>query len=855
MKSLHASAAKRLQDYQPPAWLVPDTQLKFELDHQRTLVHAKLHVVRNGQHDQHLSLDGEGLELLELRINGEVQPLPNRRDGLTLAIAGDAADVETVVAIRPDQNSRLMGLYASGAHLCTQCESEGFRRITYFPDRPDVLSRFDVRLEGDRGRYPVLLSNGNAVARGELPGGRHFVEFHDPFPKPCYLFAAVAGDLGALEDNFTTMSGRNVRLAIYAERPDVPRCRHAMDSLKAAMAFDEEQYGREYDLDVFSIVAVHDFNFGAMENKSLNVFNAKYVLADAETATDFDFDSIARVVGHEYFHNWSGDRITLRDWFQLSLKEGFTVFREQHFCAALNSPAVKRIESARNLREIQFPEDAGPLAHPVRPTSYVEITNFYTATIYEKGAELIRMMATHLGPERFRRATDRYFADNDGQAVRIEEFLAAMASEGLDAQLFQRWYEQPGTPSVRLAMTHDPRRRQLELLFTQANAKAPEAAPLPIPLRFALFAADGRKLLERNDLLLTARETRVLLDDVDALPIASLNRSFAAPITAGPPADAQGLQILAAHEDDPFARYEALQQLMLLALGHAVRRGREDGFADVAAAIAPLLAGWEADPALVAEMLLLPSEIAIGDQLERINPAKVHYYRERLSTHLARAFRRRMWAIFDACTTRADDLSGDAKGRRRLKSVLLSMLMADADSDAPARALRLFHTADGMTERMAALSALANAHGPAHDEALQSFYDRYQHLPEVLDKWFLVQAQSSRPDTLQTVERLLAHEKYDRRNPNRLRALIGGFGRNEACFHASDGAGYRLLVDEVLAVDRINPQPAARLIQPLMRWRRFAGPWGPRMRAELQRIRGLDGLSRDLGEVVNNGLG
>lgn len=856
MKSSAASPAPtRLQDYAPPAWLVPHTKLTFELAQDRTLVRATLEVVRNGPHTDPLLLDGEELELLELHIDGVPQSLPEgSQNGLSIDIVGDNATITTLVAINPARNSRLMGLYVSGAHLCTQCESEGFRRITYFPDRPDVLSCFDVHLEADQSRYPVLLSNGNPGASGQLPGNRHFAEWHDPFPKPAYLFAVVAGNFGALQDSFTTASGHEVQLAIHAEQPDVARCHHAMSCLKQAMAFDEVHYGREYDLDVLNIVAVRDFNFGAMENKGLNIFNAKYVLADFDTATDADFDAIATVVAHEYFHNWSGNRVTLRDWFQLSLKEGFTVFRDQHFSASVNSPAVKRITTARNLRQVQFPEDAGPLAHPVRPQSYVEITNFYTATIYEKGAELIRMMATHLGPEAFRRASDQFFATNDGKAVRIEEFLHAMAGEGLDADAFLRWYEQAGTPHISLRMVHDRPSRTLELMFEQSNPGAPDAPPLPIPMRFALFDEFGQKLHERNDLLLTDQQTSLRLDGIDQLPIASLNRGFAAPITAGPPPSAQGLQILAAHEDDPFARAEALQQLMLLALHHAITTGREDGFASVAQTLAPLIADWQDDPALVAEMILPPTEISIGHMLERIHPAKVHASRQALCRYLARRFGPDLWQIVEACRTAPGDLSPHAKGLRRLNSVLLGVLITDDQSDADARILRLFHEAGGMTDRMAALSALNHSLSPARDEALDKFMQTYRHLPEVLDKWFLLQSSSSRPDTLATVRQLLAHPMYDRRNPNRLRAVLAGFGQNEARLHDLQGHGYRLLANEVLAVDAINPQPAARLIQPLMRWRRFAGPWGQRMQAELLRISGLSSLSRDLREVVTNGL-
>lgn len=845
---------KHLGDYRPPDWLVPEVALEFQLSPARTLVRSRLTVARNGDHARPLRLDGEELELLALWVDGAETACPNgSADGLELAIAGESAVVETLVAIRPDANSRLMGLYASGGILCTQCEAEGFRRITYFLDRPDVLSRYHVRLEADREAYPVLLSNGNPGAAGPLPDGRHFAEWTDPHPKPSYLFAAVAGRLSALRDSFTTASGRSVDLAIWVAAADVPRCRHAMDSLKASMAWDEIHYGREYDLDMFNIVAVHDFNFGAMENKGLNIFNAKYVLADAETATDWDFDSISAIVAHEYFHNWSGNRVTCRDWFQLSLKEGFTVFRDQQFSASRNSAAVKRIESVRQLRSSQFPEDDGPLAHPVRPESYMEISNFYTATVYDKGAELIRMMATVMGPERFRRATDRYFAAHDGEAATVEDFLAAMATEGLDIGRFRRWYEQPGTPRVSARMRRDAD-GALEILFTQTNPKAAGQAPLPIPMRFALFGADGRTLHERDDLVLTEAETRVSVGGVDGLPVLSLNRGFAAPVIAGPPPDRPGLALLARHEGDPFARYEAVQQLMLAALTGSIATGRAEGHADVVATAEALLKGWEADPAFVAEALLLPSESLIGDQLAQVDPAAIHASREALRRALDSGLRDRLWEIWHACETEPDDLSPRAKGLRRLKGILLSLLMASDSHEATAAAFLQFTDARTMTDRMSALNALSHSRAVERDEALKLFQARFAAFPEVMDRWFLVQASSTRPDTLAVVQRLLQHPDFDARNPNRLRALVLGFASNQPRFHAADGAGYALLARQVRSVDRLNPQSAARLVQPLTRWRRLAAPWGPAMRAELEGIAGSSGLSRDLTEVVTSGL-
>ncbi len=845
-------APKNLIDYAPPDWRVPQATLRFELDAVRTLVHARLEVQCASADGRPLRLDGEGLELLALRIDGVEQPLPNARDGgLELALAGRQAVVETVVAICPSANTQLMGLYASGGALCTQCEAEGFRRITYFPDRPDVLTRFSVRLEADLQACPVLLGNGNPGDAGLLGGGRHFAEWDDPFPKPSYLFALVAGRLEALRDTFTTVSGRVVQLAIWVEAADIPRCGHAMASLKQAMAWDERVYGREYDLDVFNIVAVSDFNFGAMENKGLNIFNAKYVLADADTATDHDFDSIAAVVAHEYFHNWSGNRVTCRDWFQLALKEGFTVFRDQQFSADLGSAAVRRIEMVRSLRSQQFPEDAGPMAHPVRPESYLEINNFYTTTVYNKGAEVIRMMAEQLGPERYRRACDRYFAENDGTAATVEDFLAAMATEGLDAPRFLRWYSQAGTPKLTVDLQHFAEEGRALLHVAQTNPRhGALQEPQPIPLSVALFSADGRMMAARADLLLTDAEDTFMFQGIDAAPILSMNRGFAAPVRLASAPDRAALAVLAAHEDDPFARYEALQQLMHSALSDSMAAGRDVGHGDVVAAVASALAGWGADPAFVAEAILLPSESLVGDQQIWVNPPAILAARDALRLSIRQALAGPLWEVFAACQADGRDLSARAKGLRRLKGITLGYLMAGDPDDATAAAFAMFEAASCMTDRMAALSALSHSHSAAREDALRQFYDRYQGLPEVLDKWFAVQAASTRTDTLEVVQRLAEHPQFDLRNPNRLRALALGFAGNQARFHDPSGAGYAWLAGQVLAADRINPQSAARLVGPLARWRRLQHPLGLRMHDQLVAIRKTPGLSRDVSEVV-----
>ena len=836
----------RLRDYRPPAWLVPEVALSFELEAAATRVTATLQVRRNGKRAEPLVLDAQDLTLVSVRVDGVAVDAAIAGERLTLDIAGDTATVETVVEIHPAANTKLMGLYASGGLLCTQCEAEGFRRITPFPDRPDVLSVYTVRLTADAATYPVLLANGNEVATGQLAGGRHWAEWHDPWPKPCYLFAAVAGDLQPFRDSFTTRSGREVALAIWVAAADLPRCSHAMAALKAAMAWDEVNYGREYDLDCFNIVAVADFNFGAMENKGLNVFNSRYILADAETATDADFDAVAAVVAHEYFHNWTGNRVTCRDWFQLSLKEGLTVFRDQQFSADQGSAAVRRIDDVRTLRAIQFPEDAGPLAHPIRPDHYIEISNFYTATVYNKGAEVIRMLWTLLGRDGFRAGTDLYFDRHDGQAVTTEDFVRAMEdASGRDLAQFRRWYAQAGTPRVAASLRHDAAARTATLTLGQSGV----AEPLPLPLRVALFGRDsGARLGDERLVVLDAATATLSFADIDEAPVASLNRGFSAPVIVEAVVPRAELAFLSAHDDDPFARYEALQRLGLAVLG-------DDGPADdlVAAIGATLASGL--DPAFVAEAVLLPSEAFTGDQAAVVDPDRIHARREGLRRTIGTALHGDWWSAYRGNAANRYELTPEAKGRRRLRNVALGYLMAAGDDEATRTAFAQFNDADNMTDRMAALGVLSNAQAAERDDALRLFYERYRHDPLVIDKWFSTQALSTRPDTLAAVRALQAHPDFTMANPNRLRALIGAFAANQARFHAADGAGYRLLADAVLAVDGSNPQSAARLLQPLGRWRRFDAARGASMRGELQRVVAVPGLSKDSFEIASKSLG
>jgi aminopeptidase N len=849
----------RRADYRPPAWLVPETRLDFDLDPAVTRVKATLSVVRHGAHDEPLRLDGAGQTLLSVMVDGvAVNDWRLEDEQLVVPLAGGAHIVETEVEIAPDRNTQLMGLYASGGNLCTQCEAEGFRRITYFPDRPDVLSRYTVRMEADQARYPVLLANGDPVASGEHGSGKHWAEWRDPFPKPSYLFAIVAGDLAVNRGSFVTASGRTVELGIWVRAADLPKTDHALHALKLAMAWDERVYGREYDLDVFNIVAVDDFNFGAMENKGLNIFNSRYILADPDTATDYDYDGIAAVVAHEYFHNWSGNRITCRDWFQLSLKEGFTVYRDQGFSADQGSAAVKRIEDVRGLRASQFPEDAGPLAHPVRPDSYQEISNFYTATIYNKGAELIRMIATILGPEAFRAATDLYFARFDGTAATCEDFVACMEeASGVDLTQFRRWYTQAGTPRVAASLSHEPGGGRATLRLSQhvpATPGQPEKAAMVLPLKLRLFGADtGRPLTDERLVLLDQPAETLVFDQIGERPVLSINRGFSTPVVVESDRSAADLAFLSAHDDDPFARYEAMQQLMLDTLVAATVEGRADHTA-VIAAIAGTLDDPELDHAYLAEVVMLPSEAFVGDQLATIDPDAIHTAREGLRRAIGAALADGWRQLYAVTEQGGYAYTPEAKGKRRLRGVALGYLAAGGDPAIGTLAFRQFEAADNMTDRMAALTTLANGDFAERVAALDIFYNRYADNALVLDKWFQTQALSSRDDTGAVVAELARHPDFTLANPNRARSLIGAFSVNQRAFHAADGAGYRFLADQLIALDKLNPQTAAKLLPPLGRWRRLDRARGALMRRELDRIVATPGLSKDLFEQASKSL-
>jgi aminopeptidase N len=855
-----------LKDYRPPAFLIDRVALRVELGETETLVHARLELRRNPdatEREESLRLHGEGLEPLACVLDGvplEASRLSIDGEGLTLLGMPDRGVLETQVRIHPERNTALEGLYRSGAMFCTQCEAEGFRKITWFLDRPDVMARFTTTIVADAARYPVLLSNGNPVGQGRLEDGRHWVRWEDPFPKPAYLFALVAGDLRAVEDRFTTASGREVALRIFVEPENLDKCDHAMSSLKKAMRWDEQVYGREYDLDLYMIVAVNDFNMGAMENKGLNLFNAKFVLASPETATDSDFDGIEGVIAHEYFHNWTGNRITCRDWFQLSLKEGFTVFRDQEFSADMGSRGVKRIQDVRRLRQYQFAEDAGPMAHPVRPDAYLEINNFYTMTVYEKGAEVVRMQARLLGPERFRRATDLYFQRHDGQAVTTEDFVRCMEEAGgLDLGQFRRWYEQAGTPLLAAQGRYDPEARRYSLLVTQScppTPGQPVKAPLHIPLAVGLLDGQGRELVPTRLLEVRSEQQSFVFDDIQAPPIPSLLRGFSAPVRLQYDYSDQELALLLAHDSDGFSRWDAAQTLAQRILLQRLADPQAVLPAHFVAAFRQALADAGTDPALLAECLELPSEAYLGDQMAQVDPEAIHAARESVLSALAAALGDEWLASYQGCR---DDgpyrITPAAIGRRKLKRLSLEYLMHGPGTEGLTLCVAQYRQGHNMTEVQAALNLLAHSDAPEREEVLADFERRWQHDPLVMDKWFSAQALSQRADTLAQVQRLEGHPAFSLRNPNKVRALIGAFcNQNPARFHAADGSGYSYLVERVLALDPLNPQIAARLLRAIARWRRYDPARQALMKAGLERVAGSSGISRDLYEVAAKSL-
>jgi len=863
--------AIQLADYRPPAFLVDEAHLTFDLQPNTTRVKARLQVRRNGDHAEPLKFNGERLKAVSVAVDGRRLGEDERSiDGefLTIPNAPDAFVLETEVEIDPENNKALDGLYMSAGRFCTQCEAEGFRKITFWPDRPDVLSRFTVRIEADRA-FRHLLSNGNLMDSGALPGDRHFAVWNDPFPKPCYLFALVAGELDVLEDKLVTMSGRTVDLRIYVDTGMAGRAAYAMDALKRSMTWDEEAFGREYDLDLFMIVAVRDFNFGAMENKGLNIFNSSLLLADPATATDMDFERIESVVAHEYFHNWTGDRITCRDWFQLCLKEGLTVFRDQSFSADMRGHAVQRIKDVKALRARQFAEDQGPLAHPVRPSSYMKIDNFYTATIYEKGAEVIRMLKTLIGPEAFRAGMDLYFERWDGHATTVEEFIRCFAeASGQDLSAFFAWYEQAGTPRVSLTSTYDEGRGALEIELSQetpATPGQPTKRPLPIPVTVGLLDNDGRTLAFERDgkavdetvIVLDQARTKVTLRGVDRPPVISALRGFSAPVVLEADTEPKDRYVQLAGDPDLFNRWEAGQELArALILSRAQGRPDEVSEERYAEAVGRALSDQAADPAFKALLLALPSEPDLALALKPADPAAIHEareaLRERLAVHLEQELRRLHTGLQDL-----GEFSPDAAGagRRALRNAALELLSANPRSDIAEIAAGHFEAAANMTDAMGGLTALMQIGGDSYEKALAAFYETWTAEPLVIDKWFAVQARDPSETALGRVMGLTAHPAFDAKNPNRLRALVSTFANfNPVRFHDPSGAGYRFVADQILATDRFNPMVAARLVDTLGGWRRYTPELGRLMKAELERIVGAEGLSKNVFELASRAL-
>ena len=865
--------AIHLADYQAPDFHIQTVKLDFALDPQATRVSARLEIERRNS-GAALVLHGEDLKLISIALDGRaLAPADYQLDDKSLTIANvpDHFVLETVAQIAPAANTALEGLYQSAGMFCTQCEPEGFRHITWFLDRPDNLSVFTVRIEGDKTQYPVLLSNGNRLDGGALEDDRHFALWHDPFPKPSYLFALVAGDLGSIQDRFVTMSGRSIELAIFVEHGNESRATYAMGALKRAMQWDEQAYGREYDLDIFMIVAVSAFNMGAMENKGLNIFNDKVLLASPQTATDDDYARIESVVAHEYFHNWTGDRITCRDWFQLSLKEGLTVFRDQGFSGDMRSHGVQRIQDVRALRGRQFQEDAGPLAHPVQPQSYIEINNFYTATIYEKGSEVIGMLKTLVGDDGYRKATDLYFARHDGEAATVEDWVKCFEDAcGRDLTQFRLWYRQAGTPVIEAKGAYDAKARSYTLDLTQSLAPTPgqsDKKPMHVPVRIGLVGKGGAHLpLTLDGENASGPETRVLeltepfqrftFVDVDEEPLLSLGRGFSAPVVFRTPHDRHDRATLMGKDSDDFNRWEAGQILAAEIMLEVAGKARADTDISYIGAIGDVLAQAEQDPAFAAQMLMPPTESELAARRVPVDPDGIHAARTGLVRAIASAHRPRLAQLYEQMRDAGDfDTDSKAAGRRALRNAALRYLTAADDEAAAGLAQAHYRSATNMTDMIAGLAALARMQSPLKGTAFGHFHDRFRSDPLVLDKWMSLQAGSPLPDTVETVRSLMGDPAFDIKNPNRVRALVGAFAANHLRFHDRSGNGYRLVGELIRTLDPMNPQVAARLTGSFETWRRYDEARQALMRAELEAILRQTPLSPNLFEVASKILG
>ncbi len=860
-----------LKDYQAPSYWVDTVHLRVELGEEFTVVSSDLTLRKNeDSKDTDLVLYGMEQKLVRVAVNGKELSENEYRlteKELVLSKLPNDATVSIVSEIKPQENTALLGLYKSSGNFCTQCEPEGFRRITYYPDRPDVMAAFKTTIIADKEKYPVLLSNGNPIEQGELDGGKHFVTWEDPFKKPSYLFALVAGDLVYQKDSFTTMSGRDIELRIYAQAHNRNKLDHAMESLKQSMKWDEDTFGREYDLDLFMIVSVDDFNMGAMENKGLNIFNSALILALPETATDEDYDHIQGVIGHEYFHNWSGNRVTCRDWFQLSLKEGFTVFRDQQFSGDMTSHAVKRIEDVGRLRMRQFVEDAGPLSHPVRPESYVEINNFYTATVYEKGAEVVRMYRTLLGADLFRKGTDLYFERHDGHAATIEDFAQAMADvSGRDFTQFKRWYSQSGTPRLDIRDTYDAEAKSYTLHVRQSCPPTPgqtEKQPFLIPLSVGLLDAAGKAMIPACEgaridgttavLEVTEAEQDFVFTGVEQKPVPSLLRSFSAPVVLNYEYTDKELAFLMAHDDNLFNRWDAgvkLAEKVILGLVEDLQQGREMVLSEAyAQAFGQLINNPPEDLRLLAQAMELPRDNVLAQAMKVMDTDGIHRARGFVKKELAQRWQKDLHALYEANLDHGP-FSADAKaiGQRAVKNICLDYLALLEDGEAMLKAH--FERANNMTDSLAALKILASSDFAYRTEALEAFYQQWKDDPLVMDKWIAIQSESSREDTIERIGELAEHPAFTLSNPNKVRALIGYFARlNPVRFHQADGRGYKLVTDYVLTLNKRNPQVAAWLLSSFGSWKRLDEARQALVREQLQRV--LDGgdLSPDVYEI------
>jgi aminopeptidase N len=867
-----------LKNYQPPYFVIEQTHLRFDLFEDYAQVDSRLVVRRNRQQHENfegpLVLVGQQLELLAIAIDGS--QLTDKEylledDSLTIHNVSDSFELAISTRTEPQNNTELEGLYKSGGMFCTQCEAEGFRRITFYLDRPDVMSIFTTEVVAEKSKYPILLSNGNALAHRELEDGRHSVSWHDPHRKPCYLFALVAGDLMVKEDSFTTMNGRNVDLKIFVEPQNIDKTDYAMDALKRSMTWDEEKYGREYDLDIFMIVAVDDFNMGAMENKGLNIFNSSCVLANPQTATDVSYQRIEAIVAHEYFHNWSGNRVTCRDWFQLSLKEGFTVYRDSQFTADMNSAAVKRIEDASIMRTVQFAEDAGPMAHPVQPDSYMEISNFYTVTIYEKGSEIVGMIHKLLGDNGFRKGSDLYFDRHDGQAVTINEFVSAMEdANNFSLTQFKRWYKAAGTPVVEVESYYDTVAKTYSLTFKQSCEE-----PFLIPIELGLIGRNGQELdvtlapglinkrgaYEKGIFKLTEKEQVLVFADVKEEPVPSLLRDFSAPIKLNYDFSRDELLFLMQHDRDGFNRWDAGQNLALDVIYQVMQQLAEGNKPEVdvrlITAYRNVLKRNDIDDAMLAKMLLLPSVSYIAETQTVIDIQAIHKARSHVLSVLAGALAKDLAALYQKLNVQKDYLPEPKQmAQRGLKNAALSYLLKTDNKEYCDLAITQFENSDNMTDSMAALASVVNSkHKSQAEVALASFYQKWQAEPLVVNQWLAVQAGSAEYGTIDNINKLLEHESFDIKNPNKVRSVIGAFaGQSLINFHAPDGAGYQLLADKIILLNRLNPQIASRLVSPLSKWSRYIDSQAQQMKRQLQRIMAEEDLSKDVYEVVSKSL-